>query len=260
MLILVPKRSFVVVAALVAVFGGLATDGAVAENQDVLTDVPIIRKSLDHALDTLPEGGTADWNNPGNGHSGTIAVGGSSRGADGQVCRSYQRKWTFDGGTTTFEGLACMSSSGLWRVQNERNTGRLVASPVPNAPSETVAAAPPASAVPAPVAPQPTPVASPPAAVSKPKPSGTEAAVPAAPKPAAAEPPVQTAAKSAAAHPVSSPPPVPAVSAPATASTPPKKTDPKMDQKPDQQVAFIPVPPGSREAPLGRLPTPSEIH
>ncbi len=104
-------------------FLGLAS--AWGQSPAVLDDLKIIRKTLDNALDTLPEGGTADWTNPNTGHSGSVSVGKSSRGADGQVCRNYQRKWIFEGGTSTFDGLACMSSAGLWRVQNERNMGRV---------------------------------------------------------------------------------------------------------------------------------------
>ena len=97
-----------------------------AQNKSVVDDVPIIRKNLNDALDHLPDGGTMTWQNPANGHNGTITADQTTPDtSDGRPCRNFRRTWTFNSGTSRFRGLACKDPVGLWRVQNEQNLGRV---------------------------------------------------------------------------------------------------------------------------------------
>jgi surface antigen len=196
---------------------------AFSQDQDMVDDISIIRSTLDKALDSLPEGASTHWSNARTGHSGTLKTGRTVRGEGGQVCRNYQRTWTFDGGVSTFEGLACLDQAGLWRVKNERRTGRVaLAAPPAQPPAEQHAAAEPSR----PPAHQPKPHAAPPRR-----------------EVAQAPPAASTRAPAAAAATAPSAAPAPTVIAAAS----------------NAQATIAPSDPAAPEAPLGRLPTRSVL-
>ena len=66
-----------------------------------------------------PIGTRISWNNPDNGHSGTITpVREATRRATGQYCREYQQTVTIGGRTEQAYGTACRKPDGSWQVVN----------------------------------------------------------------------------------------------------------------------------------------------
>lgn len=65
-----------------------------------------------------PIGQQITWNNPDNGHGGTITPTRDGRAADGRYCREYQTTVTVGGETQKAYGTACREPDGSWRVVN----------------------------------------------------------------------------------------------------------------------------------------------
>ena len=69
---------------------------------------------------TAPVGQTISWNNPDNGHSGTITP--TREGVSntsGRTCREYTQTIYVDGRQQTGVGQACKNSDGTWAIVNQ---------------------------------------------------------------------------------------------------------------------------------------------
>lgn len=67
------------------------------------------------SLETAPDGETAHWHNPDNGHSGTFTPSRVYQTDDDMSCRDYRQSVTTDGRTKTAVGTACRTAAA-WRV------------------------------------------------------------------------------------------------------------------------------------------------
>jgi len=60
----------------------------------------------------MPSGGTAIWNNPDNGHAGTVTPTRTYQTATGGYCRPYQTTITIDGRQERSHGTASRQPDG----------------------------------------------------------------------------------------------------------------------------------------------------
>jgi surface antigen len=67
---------------------------------------------------TAPIGQQIVWNNPDNGHSGTITPQREGKDTTGNYCREYQTTITVGGETQKAFGTACRQPDGSWKVVN----------------------------------------------------------------------------------------------------------------------------------------------
>lgn len=65
-----------------------------------------------------PVGQTIAWNNPDNGHRGTVTSTRDGRSSSGQYCREYQQDVVIGGKTERAYGTACRQPDGSWQVVN----------------------------------------------------------------------------------------------------------------------------------------------
>ncbi len=65
-----------------------------------------------------PVGQQITWNNPANGHSGTITPTRDGKDTAGNYCREYQTTVTIGGETQKAYGTACRQVDGSWKVVN----------------------------------------------------------------------------------------------------------------------------------------------
>jgi surface antigen len=63
-----------------------------------------------------PIGETITWNNPQNGHRGTVTPVRDGTSASGQYCREFQQSITVGGKTQQGYGIACRQPDGAWRI------------------------------------------------------------------------------------------------------------------------------------------------
>ena len=67
---------------------------------------------------TAPVGKTIAWNNPDNGHAGTVTPTRDGRDQAGNYCREYETTVTVTGETKKAFGTACQQPDGTWKVVN----------------------------------------------------------------------------------------------------------------------------------------------
>lgn len=66
---------------------------------------------------TAPIGETVTWDNPDNGHYGTVTpVRQGTNDATGEYCREFQQTVTIGGQTQQAYGVACRQPDGSWRI------------------------------------------------------------------------------------------------------------------------------------------------
>ena len=90
--------------------------GAVGNEQDHRLAVQAARR----ALDATPDGTSVAWNNPDNGHTGSIAPTRTYEALGGGHCRAYESTVTIDGRPERASGIACKQSDGGWRPLKDR--------------------------------------------------------------------------------------------------------------------------------------------
>lgn len=56
------------------------------------------------------------WNNPGNGHSGTVTPTREGRRPNGEYCREFQSNITVGGQSEKGYGTACRQADGSWKI------------------------------------------------------------------------------------------------------------------------------------------------
>ena len=99
------------------VIGGGLLGGLVGNLLDE-RDRRLAAQAAHHALETMPSGGTATWNNPDNGHAGTMTPIRTYQTATGGHCREYQTTIAIDGRLERSHGTACRQPDGSWQVVN----------------------------------------------------------------------------------------------------------------------------------------------
>jgi len=77
-------------------------------------------EAAQRALDTAPDGTSVAWNNPDNGHAGSIAPTHTYEALGGGYCREYDLTVTVDGRPEHGKGAACRQSDGNWRPFKNR--------------------------------------------------------------------------------------------------------------------------------------------
>src|SRR5262249_32602543 len=85
--------------------------GGVLDQQDHRLAIQAARR----ALDTAPNGTSVAWNNPDNGHTGSIAPTRTYAALGGGYCREYNSTVAIDGRRERASGVACRQSDGNWR-------------------------------------------------------------------------------------------------------------------------------------------------
>jgi surface antigen len=94
-----------------ALLGGLA--GSMLDDRDKR----MAAESTHRALEATPSGKSVAWNNPDNGHSGTVTPVRTYQ-ADGAYCREYQQTVTIGGKQEQSHGTACRQPDGSWKTVN----------------------------------------------------------------------------------------------------------------------------------------------
>jgi surface antigen len=90
--------------------------GAVLDEQDHRLAVHAAQR----ALETAPNGTKVAWNNPANGHTGSIAPTRTYEALGGGYCREYESAAAIDGRVERATGVACRVSDGSWRPLTDR--------------------------------------------------------------------------------------------------------------------------------------------
>ncbi|HYD17901.1 MAG TPA: RT0821/Lpp0805 family surface protein [Patescibacteria group bacterium] len=99
-----------------AVLGALA-GSSIGKSLDQ-ADRMYAQQAWDRAY-TAPIGQTVRWNNPDNGHYGTVTPVREGRSTStGSTCREYKQSIFIDGQAQTAVGTACQNSDGSWAIVN----------------------------------------------------------------------------------------------------------------------------------------------
>ena len=81
-------------------------------------DLIIIASATQHALEVGKVDESANWNNPANGHLGTITPTRTFERHGKQPCRDFQQTATIDGRTRFAFDTACRKADGAWHSDN----------------------------------------------------------------------------------------------------------------------------------------------
>src|SRR5215472_5808228 len=98
-----------------AVIGGALLGGAAGNMLDQ-RDKRMAAEAQQKALESAPTGTPVAWNNPDNGHSGTITPTQTYQ-SGGTYCREFQSDVVIDGKPDKAWGTACRQPDGSWKVQ-----------------------------------------------------------------------------------------------------------------------------------------------
>lgn len=79
-------------------------------------DQQAVSRTTQTALETAPPNQSMPWQNPQNGHSGTVVPGQYYQTADGQYCREFQQTIDIGGQPQQGYGKACRQPDGTWKV------------------------------------------------------------------------------------------------------------------------------------------------
>jgi surface antigen len=97
------------------VIGGGLLGGLVGNLLDD-RDRRLAAEASHQALETTPSGRTVAWNNPDNGHAGTVTPVHTYQAPNGAYCREYETTITIDGRQEQGYGRACRQPDGSWQV------------------------------------------------------------------------------------------------------------------------------------------------
>jgi surface antigen len=97
------------------VIGGALVGGLVGNLLDQ-RDRELQAKAASQALENTPSGKPVAWQNPDNGHAGTITPTRTYQTAQGAYCREYQQTVTIDGKKENSYGTACRQPDGSWKI------------------------------------------------------------------------------------------------------------------------------------------------
>ena len=68
------------------------------------------------ALETTPSGRPSTWNNPDNGHTGSVTPTRTYQNAQGQYCREFTQDVSIGGQQHQAYGTACRQPDGTWKI------------------------------------------------------------------------------------------------------------------------------------------------
>jgi surface antigen len=97
------------------VIGGILVGGLVGNLLDQ-RDRDLQAKAAAQALEKTSSGTPVVWQNPDNGHAGTITPTRTYQTAQGTYCREYQQTVTIDGKKENSHGTACRQPDGSWKL------------------------------------------------------------------------------------------------------------------------------------------------
>jgi len=100
-----------------SVIGGILVGGLVGNLLDE-RDKRLAAAAEQKALETTPTGRAVSWQNPDNGHSGTVTPVKTYQTASGSYCREYETKVSVDGKQEKAYGTACRQPDGSWKIVN----------------------------------------------------------------------------------------------------------------------------------------------
>ena len=79
-------------------------------------DVAYANRAGQQAFETAPTGTGITWNNPDNGHYGTVTPTGTYEPEPGKYCREFQQTITIGGQKQRSHGTACRQPDGSWKI------------------------------------------------------------------------------------------------------------------------------------------------
>jgi surface antigen len=98
-----------------SVIGGILVGGLVGNLLDQ-RDKKMAAEAEQKALETAPTGQSVAWQNPDNGHKGTVTPIKTYQTSSGQYCREYQTNVTVEGKSEKAYGTACRQPDGSWKI------------------------------------------------------------------------------------------------------------------------------------------------
>jgi surface antigen len=99
----------------VGALAGALIGGQVGKTMDEY-DKQLAEKSSRQALEFSPSGNSVAWQNPDNGHSGSITPIKTFKANNGNYCREYVQEVTIGGEKQKAYGKACRQPDGNWEV------------------------------------------------------------------------------------------------------------------------------------------------
>ena len=99
------------------VIGGALLGGLIGNFLDQ-RDKEMQAKAASQAFESSPSGKTVAWQNPDNGHAGTVTPTRTYQTAQGAYCREYTQTVTIDGKKENSYGTACRQPDGSWKIVN----------------------------------------------------------------------------------------------------------------------------------------------
>lgn len=97
--------------------GGALIGGYIGHQMDE-KDKLIASQTAAKALESNRTGQAATWQNPDNGHSGTITPTKTYQASNGQYCREYRQEVIIGGEKQQAYGTACRQPDGSWKIQS----------------------------------------------------------------------------------------------------------------------------------------------
>jgi surface antigen len=98
-----------------SVIGGILVGGLIGNLLDE-RDKKMAAEAQQKALETAPSGTTVAWQNPDNGHKGTVTPVRTYQTSTGQYCREFQSDVTIGDKGEKAYGTACRQPDGSWKI------------------------------------------------------------------------------------------------------------------------------------------------
>jgi surface antigen len=98
-----------------ATIGGVLVGGLVGNLLDE-RDKRLAAQAAQKAFESAPTGQPVAWQNPDNGHSGTVTVTKTYQASSGSYCRQYETSVNIGGKLENAYGTACRQPDGTWKI------------------------------------------------------------------------------------------------------------------------------------------------
>jgi surface antigen len=98
-----------------ATIGGVLVGGLVGNLLDE-RDKRLAAQAAQKAFESTPTGQPVAWQNPDNGHSGTVTPTKTYQTASGSYCRQYETSVNIGGKLENAHGTACRQPDGSWKI------------------------------------------------------------------------------------------------------------------------------------------------
>lgn len=98
-----------------SVIGGILVGGLVGNLLDS-KDKKEAAEAQQRALESAPSGRAVSWQNPDNGHKGTVTPTRTYQTSTGQYCREFETHVTIEGKSDKAYGTACRQPDGSWKI------------------------------------------------------------------------------------------------------------------------------------------------